>query len=233
VGLSLPVNHSIIPACDSDFDRYEDVIRATHDLERVSAYKLGASLCLRHGLDRVVIAAREFTNKPLIYDHQKAGTDIPETAHRFMETIKSCGIDAVILFPLAGPETQTAWIASAQAVGLSVIVGGYMTHSQFTTSEGGYILPEAIDRIYTLAATNGVSDFVVPGNKPDVIRRLRSFLPTYQAEFAFFAPGFIRQGGKLSEAARVAGPRWHAIVGRALYESSDIRGKALSLLDRL
>ena len=41
-------------------------------------YKVGLSLALDCGLPKVVEIAREYTDKPIIYDHLKAGTDIPE-----------------------------------------------------------------------------------------------------------------------------------------------------------
>lgn len=229
MGLQLGTDRSIIPACDGDFDRFIDIVRGTHDIGKVSSYKIGAALCLSVGVATVVKAAREITDKPLIYDHQKAGTDIPDTAGAFMEALASAGVQAVILFPLAGPDTQAAWTTAAQASGLVVIVGGYMTHPQFLSSEGGYVSTEATDRIFGAAANQGVTDFVVPGNKPEVIRRVRQHLAATRADIAFFAPGLIRQGGRLSDAARVAGPRWHAIIGRALYESTDIRREAVAL----
>jgi len=40
----------------------------------------------------------------------------------------------------------------------------------------------------------------------------------------------ISQGGSLSEGALAAGERWHAIIGRALYNASDIKAKAEELV---
>src|SRR4051812_4749951 len=97
---------SIIPACDVDFAQFERILRETANIPEIGAYKIGAALALSEGLRSVVKIARKYTQKPLIYDHQKAGTDIPDTGKQFASTIKSCGIDAVILFPFAGPTTQ-------------------------------------------------------------------------------------------------------------------------------
>jgi orotidine-5'-phosphate decarboxylase len=228
------IDRSIIPACDVDRETYEKLVKETCDIPKVGAYKIGAVLALSVGLPTIVEIARRYTKKPLIYDHQKAGTDIPETGKGFAALLKKCGIDAVILFPLSGPATQTAWIQSAQEVSLPVIVGGYMTHERFLASEGGFIEDAAVEKIYSNAAHLGVGDFVVPGNKPDVIQKIRKSLSSSQkTPPVFYAPGFISQGGTISEAASVAGPRWHAIVGRAIYEAHDMRKAALSLTTHL
>ena len=223
------VDRSIIAACDFEKDKFEEVVRETCDIPEIGGYKIGATLGLSVGLPSIVRIARDYTSKPLIYDHQKAGTDIPDTGKAFMTMLKECGIDAVILFPLSGPATQTAWIKSAQEVRLPVIVGGHMTHERFTVSEGGYVADEAVEKMYSNAASHGVTDYVVPGNRPDVIRRVRELLSANKIDPVFYAPGFISQGGSISEAAHAAGPRWHAIVGRAIYEAADIRKAALSL----
>jgi orotidine-5'-phosphate decarboxylase len=227
----IQADRSIIPACDVALPRFIEIVQATGDLDAVGAYKIGAALGLSVGLKAVVQAARDYTNKPLIYDHQKAGTDIPDTADEFMGVLREAGITAVILFPLSGPDTQLAWTNAAKAAGLAVIVGGHMTHSRFLASRGGYIVDDATKRIYEQAATQDIYDFVVPGNQPDVIQTIREFLTERRPADAqvpiFYAPGFIAQGGRLSDAARAAGPRWHAIIGRNIYEAGDIRRAAI------
>jgi orotidine-5'-phosphate decarboxylase len=216
------VDRSIIPACDVGVERFEQIIRETHSIKQVGAYKISAALALSAGLPQVVKIARKYTDKPLIYDHQKAATDIPDTGKEFISVLKSCGIDALILFPLAGPATQRAWTKSAQEVDLPVIVGGYMTHEAFLESKGGYIHDDAVNQIFKLAAETDVSDFVVPGNKPGAIRQIRELVSKSVQRPIFYAPGFIAQGGLISEAAKEAGASWHAIIGRAIYDAPDI-----------
>lgn len=225
----IEADRSIIPACDTDEGGLVRVLSATADLPFIGAYKIGAALALRMGLPRLVELMRSYTTKPLIYDHQKAATDIPDTADAFCSTLRDAGVDAVILFPLAGPATQTAWIQSAFANKLRVLVGGHMTHERFLVGDGGYVADNAATRIFAIAAHERVVDFVVPGNKPDVISRLRSQLVEHDVSPTFYAPGFIAQGGTLAEAAVAAGPRWHAIVGRGLYGVNDPRRAALAL----
>lgn len=210
-------------ACDVSIEKFREIVKKTSDLKAVGSYKIGFYLGLKHGLPKIVKIAREYTNKPLIYDHQKAGTDIPETGSIFAEVCASSGIDAVILFPQAGPKTEKAWIDYCKDAGLGVIVGGLMTHAAYRKSEGGFLDDKRIYDIYKIAAQEGINDFVVPGNKPHEIKKIKKIVQTAGAKPIFYAPGFINQGGTLSDAAKAAGERWHAIVGRAIYNSKDIR----------
>lgn len=214
---------TIMIACDVDAPRFEQIVKQTADMGAVGSYKIGFYLALKYGLPQIAKIAREYTDKPLVYDHQKAATDIPETGKMFAEACASSGIDAVILFPQAGPETEKAWIYYCKQAGLGVIVGGLMTHKAYRKSEGGFLDDEQIYNIYSIAAKTGINDFVVPGNKPNEIRKIKTIVENAGSRPVFYAPGFIAQGGSITEAARAAGERWHAIVGRAVYESKDIK----------
>jgi orotidine-5'-phosphate decarboxylase len=209
---------SIIIACDVPLDKFGRLVKSTHNLSCVGGYKIGTALALEGGLETVVDLTRIHTQKPLIYDHQKAGTDIPSTAKRFMKVLSNAGVDAVILFPLSGPATQTSWTDEAQMNGIHVIVGGHMTHPMFSKCDGGHIDITSSEKMYTLAAEQGVQSFVVPGNKPEVITRVRSLLPD---DAVLYSPGLITQGGKISEAGKAAGNYWNAIIGSAIYTSDD------------
>jgi orotidine-5'-phosphate decarboxylase len=226
-------DRSIIPACDVPFDRFLELVDATADIEAVGAYKVGAALGLAVGLHTITEAVRARTDKPLIYDHQKAATDIPETADFFMTVLQDAGIAAVILFPQAGPATQRAWVSAGLSADLDVIVGGWMTHPSYLASEGGYLRDSAPTEIFEHASAGGISSFVVPGNKPDAIRSIRQVVSKHCPSPVFFAPGFVAQGGQITDAARAAGRRWHAIVGRAIFEAPDMRAAALALCGNL
>ncbi|MFH0711236.1 MAG: orotidine 5'-phosphate decarboxylase / HUMPS family protein [Candidatus Aenigmatarchaeota archaeon] len=225
---------SVVPACDvSTLEEFEQIISQTADVEGIGGYKIGLELGLGYGLKAVVDRARKFTNKPIIYDHQKAGTDIPDTGKNFARVCKKAGVDAVIIFPQAGPETERAWIYHALDNGLNVIVGGWMTHPAYASSEGGFISDEKILDMYDIAARAGINNFVVPGNKKDVIKKIKIVVEAEGIRPTFFAPGFVAQGGKIEEATKVAGDLWHAITGRAIYEAQDKRQAALELTSQL
>ncbi|MFA4972692.1 MAG: orotidine 5'-phosphate decarboxylase / HUMPS family protein [bacterium] len=224
---------SIIPACDVEAEQYEALLKATADLPGIGGYKLGFALSLSIGLPRAVEIARRYTHKPLIYDHQKAGSDIPDTGKVFARICREAGINAVIIFPHAGPETERAWIDYARNEDLGVIVGGLMTHKKFVRSEGGFIADEAIVELYEKAAGLGVNDYVVPGNNPTAIRKIRAMLERERAHPVFYSPGFVSQGGELSAAIDAAGANYHPIVGRAIYNAPDMRKAAQDFCNQL
>ena len=152
--MSWPIKEKrgIIPACDVEsLQQLEKLVKETNPVKGVTAYKIGFMLALGYGLPATVKAIRKHSSKPIIYDHQKAATDIPETADGFMKACSSAGVDAVILFPLTGPETERQWIESAKKHKLGVIVGGEMTHRGFSEGEGGFISGEESVKIYEIA----------------------------------------------------------------------------------
>ena len=108
-----------------------------------------------------------------------------------------------------------------------------MTHPKYVSSDGGYIADEAAMEIYMNAAEQEVTNFVVPGNKPDVIREIRAALEGRDVKPIFYAPGFVAQGGRIKEAAEAAGDNWHAIVGRGIYEAEDKKKAAIELTSQL
>ena len=136
--MSWPIKEArgVIPACDVEsLQRLEKLVKETNSVKGITAYKIGFMLALNFGLPAAVKAIRKHSSKPIIYDHQKAATDIPETAEGFMKACRSAGVDAVILFPFTGPETEKAWIESAKKNRLGVIVAGETTHKGLTENE--------------------------------------------------------------------------------------------------
>lgn len=225
----LPTERSLIPACDVSFADYEALIKATADLDAVQAYKIGFMLALEVGLPKIVEVTRRYTDKVLIYDHQKAGTDIPATGKLFAKTVKQAGIDVVILFPQAGVHTQQAWIDAAREQDLGVIVGGWMTHQGYRRSDGGYLDDEGILDIYRNAARAGITDYVGPGNQPKVVGQLRDLIEAEGQSPIFYMPGFVAQGGGFAAMQDALGDRWHPIIGRGIYQAPAPRDAATSL----
>ena len=227
-------DRSVIPACDVEtLEQFEELVKQTADVEGIGGYKVGFELGLGFGLPAVVAAARKHTDKAIIYDHQKAGTDIPDTGKNYAKLMKRAGVDTIILFPQAGPETERAWVYHALDNGLKVIVGGRMTHPAYSVSEGGFITDEGALDMYRIAARAGVDNFVVPGNKPDVIKQVRDVVEAEGVSPVFYAPGFIAQGGKIEAAAKVAGDRFHGIVGRGIYQAKDMHAAAVEHTSQL
>ncbi|HLC65166.1 MAG TPA: orotidine 5'-phosphate decarboxylase / HUMPS family protein [Candidatus Nanoarchaeia archaeon] len=215
-------DRSIIISCDVDsLDRLRKLVKETCRVEGVGGYKIGFELCLAFGMPAVVREIRNITRLPIIYDHQKAATDIPDTGEKFARVCKI--VDAVILFPQAGPVTEKEWIKQCKMAGLTVIVGTEMSHKGYLAKDGGYIVDDAPKRIIEIAKKEGINDFVVPGNKPDKVREYRRILGE---KAVFYSPGIGAQGGDIREYAKAAGKYWHAIVGRSIYGAKDIKRAA-------
>jgi len=225
MGRLISLDKSVIPACDvADLIKLAELAEATANVPGIGGYKVGLELVIPFGLDEVVKTVRKYTSLPIIYDHQKGGTDIPELGTKFAKAVKGSGVDAVILFPFGGAATEEAWIKACQDAGLTVLVGGHMTQAKFLDNEGGFISFNAPELIYQLAAKNSVTDFVVPGNKTPFVLQYRQVLNKALGEgkFTLYAPGFISQGGDITETGKVAGGNWHAIVGVAIYNNEGI-----------
>jgi orotidine-5'-phosphate decarboxylase len=200
------------------------LVRETTHLEFIAGYKVGIELVGPHGFYAVCEAMRRESDLPLIYDHQKWGTDIPEiSGGRTLGRMKEAGFDALIIFPFSGVETLRRAVAGCLENGLLPIVGGEMTHPGFLSSAGGYLESAAPERMYRDAAHMGASAFVVPGTKPDRIVKYKTLIESLVGHPTFFFPGIGRgQGGDIVEAFKAASPNpSYAIVGRGIYAETD------------
>ena len=222
-------DRAVIVAADvTTIAELENLVAQTCDVEGIEGYKIGLALGLTYGIEKVVTTIRDYTNLPVIYDHQKAATDVPEMGPTFAKVVADSGVDAAILFPFGGGLTERTWIEACRNAELVVLVGGHMTQKEFLESEGGFIADGAPERIYAQAANRGITNFVVPGNKVEFVKKYRRLLEDILGtnNFALWAPGFISQKGKITEFAKEAGPTWRAIVGSAIYKAENINEAA-------
>lgn len=227
----IKLKKSIIPSCDVDnLEKLSKLVKATCFIKGVGAYKIGFELVIPFGMKEVVKTIRKYTKLPIIYDHQKAGTDIPEMGEKFMKACKL--VDAVILFPQAGPETEVAWIKAAQQAKMPIVIGGEMTHQAYLKEAGGFIDDNAPKRMYGIAASMGVTDFVIPGNKPERALEYVKIIKNKIKNPVFYSPGLINQGGNITDLAKKL-DSWHAVIGRAIYEAKDMRKVAEELTKEL
>ncbi len=222
---------SVIVAADvSDLKILANLVQQVAEIPKISGFKIGFRLAFKELNSAIrVIRAYSRPDQIIIYDHQKAGNDIPDMGLGFAKDLAEAGVDAAILFPFAGPSTQEVWTRACFDAGLQVLTGGIMTHPQFLVKEGGYIADDAPEKIFRYACRLGVRHFVVPGNKLDWIRFLKDFLTNElgPANFTLSAPGFITQKGDISECAQAVGSvEWHAIVGSAIYKAENIKEAA-------
>ena len=227
----IKLKKSIIPSCDVDsLENLSKSVKATCSVKGIGAYKIGFELVIYFGMEKIVKTIRKITKLPIIYDHQKAGTDIPEMGEKFMKACKLA--DAVILFPQAGPETEVAWIKAAQKAKMSVIIGGEMTHQAYLKEAGGFLDDDAPKRMYEIAASMGVTDFVIPGNKIEKAIEYVKIIKNKIKNPVFYSPGLITQGGSIGDLARKL-DSWHAIVGRAIYGAKDMKKAAEEMVKEI
>ncbi len=207
----------VVPSLDvTTLAEIERLVSTVQGHELISGFKIGFSLGLTFGLPQVVECIRKYTVKPIIYDHQKAATDIPDTGKLFAQVMHSAGIDTAILFPQAGPKTLTAWVEALQVKNIGVMVGGIMTHARFVESEGGFITDRAVTEIYRLSMALGVRQFVVPLTKPDKVKTLTEEVD-FGDDAVFYSPGYGSQGGDAHAFPFLR--EHHVIIGRALLQA--------------
>lgn len=224
----------IILAADvDDLDKLRTLVDEVSGIPEIAAIKIGFSLGLRFGLPSVVKTVRESTALPVIYDHQKAGTDIPQMGRPFAAVCVDAGIDGVIFFPQAGPKTLEGFVSAAIDKNLVPIVGLVMSHAEYLQSEGGYIVDDAPRRMAEKALELGVNAFVLPGTKPEIIRQYARG-PLAKTQTAIMMPGIGSQGGSLRTACEAAAPhRPFPIIGSAIYGAKFPQAAAISFVEEL
>ena len=220
--------HGVIVACDVlSIEHFRELVSRTYHIEGIVGYKVGATLGLSYGLGALSEIVREHCDLPLIYDHQKAGTDIPQMGEKFAEVCSSSGINSMIIFPQAGPETEKAFIRAIFEKNMVPMVGGEMTHTAYLEKEGGFIKNDSPERIYRVGAENGVEYFILPGNRYDAIKKYNEFLSEMISAPKYCMPGIGSQGGEIGKAFSILkGRSAYAIVGSAIYRSSNIENAA-------
>jgi orotidine-5'-phosphate decarboxylase len=222
------LNHGVILSCDvGSLDELKMLTDVTSQVEGIVGYKIGFILGLTCGLSNVVKGVSNYTDSPLIYDHQKAGTDIPQMGAEFAKIMSMTGIPAAIIFPQAGPATEKEFIKALLDNEVVPIVGGHMTHPQYLARDGGFIKDDAPERIYEIGAENGAEYFVVPGNNPSAIENYSNLLSRFIVEPKFCMPGIGRQGGDIVTAFQATrGNPAYAIIGSAIYMAKDMKEAA-------
>jgi orotidine-5'-phosphate decarboxylase len=218
--------HGIIIACDvENMEKLKELVEKTYGIEGIVGYKIGANLALKYGLKNIM-GEIDFC-LPVIYDHQKAGTDIPQIANKFAKACREAGIKGVIIFPQAGPKSEEAFIDAIFMHKMVPMVGGEMTHEKYLYEEGGFIVDSAPSKIYEIAARKRVDYFILPGNKEEAIKKYHMIIANLINEPKYCMPGIGRQGGEIKKVfSLLLGYPSYAIVGSSIYDSSDIEKSA-------
>lgn len=100
-----------------------DAIEATESIPFVVGYKIGALSVLEAGLKDTFSNIRKISRKPMLYDHQKLGSDIPDIFKgKMLDLIKSYGADGVFIFPLGGKEVLETIINKCNDIDLIPVI---------------------------------------------------------------------------------------------------------------
>ena len=76
-------------------------------------------------------------------------------------------------------------------------------------------------------------NFVAPATKPHKLAEYKSFLQGFGVKPVFFLPGVHTQGGSIEGIKNALKTDFHAIVGRALYESKNVKKTAKDFAEQL
>lgn len=214
----------IVPALDIDSpERLEFVVKATTNVPGIAGYKLGLTSVLRFGLKESMRRLRDLTDLPVLYDHQKAGPDMPDMAKKFSVMCAEAEVDGLILFPVAGPTAVDGFVGESIRAGITPVVGGEIPVPDYGVSGGGYLLDDALDRILARAAMNKADHFVLPAHDTQKIIRWSDWIAANVEDPVVFLTGFGPLGGTIetSFAAASACARRFAIVGRLITGATD------------
>ncbi|QRG07770.1 orotidine 5-phosphate decarboxylase [Xanthobacter dioxanivorans] len=222
----------IVPALDIETqERFDLVVKATSKVEGVVGYKLGLTSVLRLGLGEAMRRLRDLTDLPVLYDHQKAGPDMPDMAKKFTAMCAEAGVDGLILFPVAGPTAVDGFVGEALKAGIPPVVGGEIPVPDYGVSGGGYLVDDALDRILARSVAAGADHFVLPAHDAAKITRWSNWIGANVEKPLVFITGFGALGGTIEAAlaASQACPRRFAIVGRLITEAADPAAAAAKL----
>jgi len=226
--------HGIVIALDvTSIHRLHELVTATTGLPGVSGYKIGPELALETGLDPLLASIRELTDLPLIYDHQKAGLDVPSNAPKFGEIIGRHGVTSAIVFPIGGPTVVTAFIRGLIDHGVTPLIGGKLPVADYTVSGGGWVDDAVLESITAIALEQGQSSLVVPLGQE--VNRVVDIATDAGIAPTIYLPGVRGTDGEFEQltsvADRVSGI--FPIVGRAVIDADHPAQAATTLIDSL
>lgn len=214
----------LIPALDMEsLDALARVVEATSRVDGVVGYKLGLTAVLRLGLFEAVRRIRKLTDLAIVYDHQKAGPDMPDMGPKFVALCREAKVDGLILFPVAGPRAIQTFVGGAVEAGLFPVVGGEIPVPDYTVGGGGFVADDALDRIVRLSAAVGARHFVLPANDPQTVARRARWILEHVERPVVVLTGFGPLGGDVASAFKAAAgcPARLAVMGRNVYAAAD------------
>jgi orotidine-5'-phosphate decarboxylase len=225
--------HGIIPALDNDsLDGILHTVESCTGIEGVVGFKIGLTIALQLGLSEAVSTLRKITDLPILYDHQKAGADIPDMGEKFCKIAAESGVSGIIIFPLAGPSAVRSFIGSSIKNKITPLVGGDLPIDDYNQAGGGYVIDDALSDIFSRSVDLGARHFIVPGHTPDKVRFHSEQLLQQADNPSIVIPGIGALGGKISDCFSAAsGCNAYAVIGRGIYGADDAAEAAKNFSD--
>ncbi|MFQ5710776.1 MAG: orotidine 5'-phosphate decarboxylase / HUMPS family protein [Candidatus Geothermarchaeales archaeon] len=176
--------------------------------------KMGFPLLLSLGSTKLhhLIGEMKGKSENLVFIGDFKISDIANTNLLIVRHLFDLGFDAVIFHVFTGYEGGfDKIIEEARDRGMGTIGIVYMSHPGALS-----FFEETYGELVSLGVKHGVDGFIVPGTRPQIIRRIRSEV---KEKTLLFAPGIGVQGGDPGETLK-AGANF-LIVGRSIYGSQD------------
>jgi orotidine-5'-phosphate decarboxylase len=204
----------LIPSLDVPFNRLQVLLSNIDEIKvqnrnPIYALKIGA-LLEQDGLKSVIQQIHEYSDLPIIVDHQKLA-DIPSIITKFVEKVAAAEVDGVILLGYVGPKSITTFVESCQDYGMANYIVAEMSHE----GASEYIKNDTPLKIAQLALDLKATGIVCPATKTVSIQKCAAVLK--DSSLGIMSPGHGPQGGGADSAVK-AGADW-IVVGRSFYTS--------------
>jgi len=175
-------------------------------VEDIDVIKFNYPLILSEGIS-LIGDIKERYKKPILADFKIA--DVPVTNNRIIRICREAGVDGIMLHGFIGIDAIQSAVEEAGEVKIFVVTqltnpGGLDFTAQFTEEFSG------------LARMLGAAGVQAPGNRPDVVRKVRAIVGD---ELMIVCCGIGAQGGKFGAAIEAGGD--FEIIGRAIYQAED------------
>src|SRR3989344_2705267 len=208
---------SIIVSLDMPLQKASKLVRELERAEgKIAAYKVSYLQAMESGLRATAAELRLSTALPLIYDHQKGATDIPEIIEQQVKSAADSGIDSFIGVPQgAGRKSVESFVNACNKNKILPIVLIEMSHPE----SHSYLPSDSAWKIFQDAAKLGVEHIVAPGNKPERLKLIREWIKQSGKEIFISSPGIDTQGGSAKDAVSAGAD--YPIIGRQIANSAD------------
>lgn len=195
---------------DNSIDEGIKTIEETKQSNKIYGYKIGSLWVLEKGISILhdVSCVLGGTEKKLILDMQKWGTDIPSIIEKQVKAVGNF-VDELIVCPMGGGRQSLRTFAEAcieQKIKPICVVKMTQPDSD------SYLNKNSARNIYFNALEYGIDTFVVPATKNP---KELSFMTIGEK----YATGFKSQGGQTQPMIDFGVTKY--IVGRAIYDSSE------------